>query len=147
MSAPRLAQGTAWLSHDAHYKYYHQHTLKQRPSGLRAGVARGMEVFKEAAATSALGIAKNPMYGMRKEGAVGFAKGVVRGTFGGGAKMISGAFFLPAKALEGLQADLQTRLITKSQQNGMRVRQPRELRETGLLPYPPSDKLLLSLDD
>ncbi|PNS16408.1 Vacuolar protein sorting-associated protein 13 [Sphaceloma murrayae] len=105
---------------------------RNRPKHALYGITSGGNAFATSVASGIGGLARHPMEGAEKEGALGFVKGVGKGMLGFATKPAIGAFDLASNLAEGVR-----NTTTVFDQEGLdRVRMPRFIGQDGIVrPY------------
>ncbi|KAG8628535.1 hypothetical protein KVT40_004408 [Elsinoe batatas] len=105
---------------------------RNRPKHALYGITSGGNAFATSVASGIGGLARHPMEGAEKEGALGFVKGVGKGVLGFATKPAIGAFDLASNLAEGVR-----NTTTVFDQEGLdRVRMPRFIGQDGIVrPY------------
>jgi len=105
---------------------------RNRPKHALYGITSGGNAFASSMASGIGGLARHPLEGAEKEGAVGFVKGVGKGFLGLATKPAIGAFDLASNMAEGVR-----NTTTVFDQEGLdRVRMPRFIGQDGIVrPY------------
>ena len=147
-SLRQLNMGTssalAHLTFDTRFKYLRGRAQARRATSTLSGLRIGMGVLGGGVAT----LVTEPLRASRADGVRGLARGLLIGTVGGVAKIVSGGFFLLSKAAEGLASDLHRFDILAPSRDvpRLRMRQPRQLLDGELLPYPPPTMFAAAFD-
>lgn len=102
---------------------------RNKPKHALYGITSGGNAFASSMASGIGGLARHPLEGAEKEGAVGFVKGVGKGFLGLATKPAIGAFDLASNMAEGVR-----NTTTVFDQEGLdRVRMPRFIAQDGVV--------------
>lgn len=128
-----ISKGLAAASMDKEFQNQRRMTRsRNRPKHALYGITSGGNAFATSLASGIGGLARHPMEGAEKEGALGFVKGVGKGVLGFATKPAIGAFDLASNLAEGVR-----NTTTVFDQEGLdRVRMPRFIGQDGIVrPY------------
>jgi len=128
-----ISKGLAAASMDKEFQDQRRMSRsRNRPKHALYGITSGGNAFASSMASGIGGLARHPMEGAEKEGAVGFVKGVGKGFLGLATKPAIGAFDLASNMAEGVR-----NTTTVFDQEGLdRVRMPRYIGQDGIVrPY------------
>lgn len=128
-----ISKGLAAASMDKEFQDQRRMSRsRNRPKHALYGITSGGNAFASSMASGIGGLARHPMEGAEKEGAVGFVKGVGKGFLGLATKPAIGAFDLASNMAEGVR-----NTTTVFDQEGLdRVRMPRFIGMDGIVrPY------------
>ncbi|KAF2434405.1 vacuolar protein sorting-associated protein 13 [Tothia fuscella] len=128
-----MSKGLAAASMDKEFQDRRRmNRSRNRPKHALYGITSGGNAFAESLASGIGGMARHPMQGAEKEGAVGFVKGVGKGFLGLATKPAIGAFDLASNMAEGVR-----NTTTVFDQDGLdRVRLSRYIGTDGIVrPY------------
>ncbi|GAM87826.1 hypothetical protein ANO11243_058540 [Dothideomycetidae sp. 11243] len=128
-----ISKGLAAASMDKEFQNQRRMARsRNRPKHALYGITSGGNAFATSLASGIGGLARHPMEGAEKEGALGFVKGVGKGVLGFATKPAIGAFDLASNLAEGVR-----NTTTVFDQEGLdRVRMPRFIGQDGIVrPY------------
>ncbi|RDI80750.1 putative arabinogalactan endo-beta-1,4-galactanase A [Venturia inaequalis] len=99
-----ISKGLAAASMDKEFQDKRRMTRsRNRPKHALYGIQTGGNAFADSLASGIGGLARHPLQGAEKEGAVGFAKGIGKGLLGLATKPAIGAFDLASNLAEGVR--------------------------------------------
>ncbi|PVI04174.1 vacuolar protein sorting-associated protein 13 [Periconia macrospinosa] len=128
-----LSKGLSAATLDKEFQDHRRMTRsRNRPKHALYGITAGGNAFASSLASGLGGLARHPLQGAEKEGALGFVKGVGKGLLGVPTKAAIGAFDLASNMAEGVR-----NTTTVFDQEGLdRVRLPRYIGTDGIVrPY------------
>lgn len=125
-----ISKGLAAASMDKEFQDQRRMSRsRNRPKHALYGITSGGNAFASSMASGIGGLARHPLEGAEKEGALGFVKGVGKGVLGLATKPAIGAFDLASNMAEGVR-----NTTTVFDQEGLdRVRMPRFIDKDGIV--------------
>jgi len=135
-----VSEAAASLAYDKKYNMRRQLILQKQASSVREGLFLGAQVLGGGLSSGVAGVLRQPIKGLRQSGAKGFVRGVGKGAVGLVMKPASGIAAAVSKAAEGAASDAKHMQKAGNSDSGtvhvLRVRQPRDLKTSVLMPYP-----------